>query len=191
MHVIVGYTAMVISFWICNVMPDDSLDTNEMLESSDDFAEAYTLHATHVYQFLYWRTRDTTLSEDLTSSVFEKAWRSRQSFQGGSVQAWLYRIARNSLTDHWRKKKDIPSDDIDALADPYIDQTAEEMDQSLANAKLQQALNKLPEQMHMILELRFIENMPAKQVAIQLNITESNVRVLQLRALRKLRIYLK
>jgi RNA polymerase sigma-70 factor (ECF subfamily) len=173
-------------------MSKQSLDSNDMLESSEDFAAAYESHSKRIYQFLYWRTQDSALSEDLTSSVFEKAWRSRRSFHGGSVQAWLYRIARNSLTDHWRSKKAIAVDDIDSLAEATTDDHVDAaIDASLQAEQLKKALSKLPKTMRTIVELRFIKNQSARQVAEQLNITENNVRIIQYRALRKLRTYLK
>jgi RNA polymerase sigma-70 factor, ECF subfamily len=169
-------------------MGKDSLHTEEMLESPDDFTAAYESHARPIYRFLYWRTRDAALSEDLTSGVFEKAWRSRRSFKGGSVQAWLYRIARNLLTDHWRRKQDVLSDNIDAFPEAAVEDTAGlEMDRSLAVRQLQQALAVLPREMRSVVQLRFIERLPAKQVARRLGLSESNVRVIQYRALRKLR----
>jgi RNA polymerase sigma-70 factor, ECF subfamily len=172
-------------------MSRDTLHTEEMLESSDDFTAAYESHAKPIYRFLYWRTGDADLSEDLTSSVFEKAWRSRRSFRGGSVQAWLYRIARNLLTDHWRKKKDLLSDDIDRFPEAVTTDTiSTEIDHALAQRTLQQALARLPEDMCSVVQLRFIERLSAKQTAKRLGLSESNVRVLQYRALRKLRSYL-
>jgi RNA polymerase sigma-70 factor, ECF subfamily len=168
------------------------LDTTEMLQTDDEFTAAYETHAKPIYRFLYWKTQDRELSEDLTSGVFEKAWRSRKSFKGGSVQAWLYRIARNSLTDHWRKKRDVPSEAIDDFAEGADDVDAKsEIDRVLAVEQLRRALERLPEDMRDVVQLRFIENLPAKKVSQQLGITENNVRIIQFRALRKLRGYLK
>lgn len=173
-------------------MGKKSLKNSEMLESSDDFADAYKSHSKHIYQFMYWRTQDDALSKDLTSSVFERAWRSRHSFQGGSVQAWLYRIARNSLTDHWRKKKDLSVDDIDQLPEAVTEETVTaNIDRQFAVAKLKVAVSKLPKNMQDIIRLRFIENLSSRQAAKRLGMSESNVRIIQYRALKKLRTYLK
>src|SRR5579859_6501768 len=112
-------------------MDDEPLDNKEMLESHDNFEIAYKTHSKSIYKFLFWRTHDTQLSEDLTSSTFEKAWVSRTSFQGGSQRAWLYRIARNVLIDHWRKKKDLFVEDTDLLQEDTRPTTAETLDKKL------------------------------------------------------------
>jgi RNA polymerase sigma-70 factor (ECF subfamily) len=170
-------------------MTKQPLDTNEMIEATDDFETAYTAHADRIYRFLFWRTRDSQLSEDLTSSVFEKAWRARVSFQGGSVQAWLYRIARNVLTDHWRKKKEVAVEDIDKFADERAS-ADQAFGATIQLEQLQAALAKLPSDQQHVINLRFIEGQSAKVVAAHLHVSEGNVRIMQYRALKRLRKYL-
>lgn len=173
-------------------MAEESLGNEEMVESTDNFESVYESHARSIYRFLYWRTRNPQLSEDLTSSVFEKAWSSRGNFHGGSVQAWLYRIARNVLIDHWRKKQDLPMDDADSLNEESDGLSLSEiLDQNIMLKRLQQALDTLPDDMRSVVNLRFIEGLSCKQVAKKLDLGESNVRVIQYRALRKLRERLK
>jgi RNA polymerase sigma-70 factor, ECF subfamily len=172
-------------------MDNESLDDKEMLESTDNFEVAYESHSKAIYKFLFWRTKDVQLSEDLTSSTFEKAWASRTSFRGGSEKAWLYRIARNLLTDHWRKKKELLVEDTDDLQEDIRPSTGELLDKKQRLQDLQKSLAVLPEDMLSVITLRFIEGQTCRQVASALNLTESNVRVIQYRALKKLKEHLK
>lgn len=172
-------------------MDDEPLDTKEMLESTDNFEAAYESHSRSIYRFLFWRTKDAQLSEDLTSSTFEKAWTSRKSFRGGSEQAWFYRIARNVLIDHWRKKKELFVENTDTLQEDARPSTGELLDKELQLQDLRKALHKLPKDMHAVVTLRFIEGRSCRQAAKELGLSESNVRVIQYRALKKLKEYLK
>lgn len=172
-------------------MDNEPLDNKEMLEPTDNFEAAYKTHVQSIYKFLLWRTKDTKLAEDLTSSTFEKAWASRKSFHGGSEQAWFYRIARNLLIDHWRKQKEILVDNTDELQEVSEPSTAELLDKKFQLQELKKALDELPDNMHLVVTKRFIEGLSCKQVAKDLNLSESNVRVMQYRALKKLREYLK
>lgn len=173
-------------------MAKKPLSTSEMMDLSDQFEDIYKSNAPLIYRFMFWRTKDQMLAEDLTSNVFEKAWRTRQSFTGGSAKAWLYRIARTTLIDYWRKKKEV-LDDGDII-DQAVSDTAEldeALGQSMAVAELQKALAKLPKEMYQVVRLRFIEGRSARETATRLNISEANVRVIQYRALKKLRNYLR
>jgi RNA polymerase sigma-70 factor (ECF subfamily) len=171
-------------------MAKKSLPSSEMIDSSDQFEALYRSNQPLIYRFMFWRTKDKMLAEDLTSNVFEKAWRTRQSFTGGSTKAWLYRIARTTLIDHWRKKKHVVDDDAVSQAVSDSAELGEVFDQEIAVAKLQQALTKLPTSMRQVVQLRFIEGKSARDTATQLNISEANVRVMQFRALKKIRNYL-
>jgi RNA polymerase sigma-70 factor (ECF subfamily) len=171
-------------------MTKKSLPTSEMIDSADQFEDMYTSNQPLIYRFMFWRTKDEMLSEDLTSNVFEKAWRTRKNFTGGSSKAWLYRIAHTTLIDYWRKSKEISDDDAISRA---VSDTAEldvALDQSMEVAKLQKALTKLPNDMRQVVDFRFIQGQSARETAKQLGISEANVRVIQYRALKKLRKHL-
>lgn len=171
-------------------MGDDTLDNQDMLESPESFEDAYNAHSGAIYKFLFWRTKDTQLSEDLTSTTFQKAWASRGSFKGGSQLAWLYRIARNTLFDYWRKNKELAYDNLGEMETDATVSTAETLDKELEIERLKIALTKLPTDMRKIVQLRFIEGLSSKQVAERLDLEDGNVRIIQYRALKKLRGYL-
>ena len=172
-------------------MVKESLPDNEMDDATDDFETMYETNAPLIYRFMFWRTKDEMLAEDLTSNVFEKAWRSREKFTGGSAKAWLYRIARTTIIDYWRKNKDV-SDDGTIIAEAVSDtpELSESLDQQMAAAELRRAVNTLPRPMRQVVELRFIEGLSVRDTAHKLGLSEANVRVVQYRALQKLRNYL-
>lgn len=163
-----------------------------MDDASDDFEHMYEVNRPLIYRFMFWRTRDKMAAQDLTSSVFEKAWRTRKSFTGGSSKAWLFRIARTTLIDYWRKKKEVLDDGSIAVQEvndaPDI---SEVIDVTFVLDDLHAALMKLPAEMYEVLRMRFIDGMSAREVARELEMNEGNVRVIQYRALKKLRSYLK
>ena len=156
----------------------------------DKFEDTYQAQANSIFKFLLFRTNDFHLAEDLTSTTFEKAWQKRSSYRGGSIQAWLHKIARNTLIDHWRKTSEIARSDLDSLLVDVRPGVEAQIDHQLMTLKLKRALLKLPLEMRRVVYLRFIAGLPSKEVAKRLNLTDANTRIIQYRALKKLRSYL-
>jgi DNA-directed RNA polymerase specialized sigma24 family protein len=73
----------------------------------EQFTEVYDLYASRIYQFIYYKTYHKETAEDLTSSTFLRAFENLHQFnpERGSIGAWIYQIARNLVTDHYRAKK--------------------------------------------------------------------------------------
>ncbi len=161
------------------------------MEDTKDFEHIYEDNQPAIYRFMFWRTKDQMLAQDLTSYAFEKAWRTRRNFTGGSAKAWLYRIAHTTLIDYWRKKKEILDDGtMTSQLEDDSPELAEVIEKDFAIEAMYMALKKLPTEMSEIVRLRFIEGLSAKDVGEKLGISEGNVRIIQYRALKKLRKYL-
>ena len=71
------------------------------------FAPLYFRYRTQVYAYIRTRTTDAGDAEDLTQQVFLRALDAlpRYSERGLPFVAWLFRIARNTLTDHYRRQR--------------------------------------------------------------------------------------
>lgn len=79
--------------------------------NSQEFGKIYDLYIRKIYNYLYYRVMHQPTAEDLTSVTFFKALDHINNFQTekGTFQAWLYRIARNTLIDHFRTAKEVSS----------------------------------------------------------------------------------
>jgi RNA polymerase sigma-70 factor (ECF subfamily) len=159
-----------------------------LLNTTQDFEEAYLSYAEKIYRFLYWQTRDQAVAEDLTGEAFSRAWRRRQSFRDGSVQAWLFQIARNLLIDYGRKKKELPLEETsEIIGSLQQDGLAHQAERADAIWQMHKAIDTLPDNLRGVTVLRFIEELSVSEVAEILGLSEGNVRVLQFRALKRLK----
>ena len=76
----------------------------------DAFGVLFERHGRAVYNYLFRRTADWALAEDLTSVVFLEAWRRRKDVRLEAELAlpWLFGIAtnvlRNSRRSQWRHR---------------------------------------------------------------------------------------
>ena len=109
------------------------------------------------------------------------------TFQGVPFSAWLYRIASNEIAQHFRatKKNRVVSIEEEGFVDIMEDMNEED------NEALRQLLiNKLDELKDtdlQLIELRFFEHRPFKEIAEILDMTESNAKVKTYRILERLK----
>jgi RNA polymerase sigma-70 factor (ECF subfamily) len=74
---------------------------------SEAFERLFADHAGPLLAFLFYRTGDRALSEDLVADTFERALRARRGFdrRKASEKTWLYSIALNCVRDHARRRE--------------------------------------------------------------------------------------
>jgi RNA polymerase sigma-70 factor (ECF subfamily) len=85
------------------------------------FEHEYKAHFRFVYEFIYYRVQHRETAEDLTSTVFLKAFKSYGLFDAtrASFKTWVATIARNVVADHWRAKR--PEENIEDVWDALRD----------------------------------------------------------------------
>jgi len=68
------------------------------------FTSLYDTFSGRIYGYIYWVTRNRESARDIVQTVFVKAWKHGNPPEDESeAGAWLYAIARNACTDHFRR----------------------------------------------------------------------------------------
>ncbi len=71
-----------------------------------------------IFGAAYRMLGDSEIAADVTQDTFLAAFRSMQSYRGGSsFRAWLLRISSNLVYDHWRRIQRHPAESLDALTE--------------------------------------------------------------------------
>lgn len=149
------------------------------------FGPLYERYYKQIFRFVFKRTEDEMLCADLVSQVFLKAMLNlkKYKYKGVPFSAWLYRIASNEVNQHFRNRKServvsMEKDDIERLMG---DMVAEAKEDTLSGEVYQQALIQTLDGMEgeevQIIELRYFEKRPFKEVAYIMGITENNAKV--------------
>jgi len=150
------------------------------------FGKIYELWVNPVYRFVYLKTKDEDVAEDLTAEIFLKAWKGLKNFtpkQDVRFSTWLFAIARNSIIDYYRvTKQTVSFEDL-----PEMKSLEGDVDLHPEQTKVRAALDQLKPEYKKVLELRFIEDIPISRVAQIIKKKEGNVRTLTNRALQKLK----
>lgn len=148
----------------------------------DHLTWAYQTHVTAIYQYIYSRVGNRPDAEDLTAQVFTKAINGmRSDVSVPELRSWLYRVAQTTLADHWRQYY---AEDLTELEDEVTRPPAPRENPE-AVQRVDALLATLPESYRRVLELRFLKGYSVREAAQELNLSETNVKVLQFRALNR------
>lgn len=163
-------------------------------ESSDDPAAAlgrlFDEHVWDVYGFVAYRLGDRADAEDVTQQTFERALKAWRRFDPRRAQpkTWLLAIARNLLTDHYRRDRSrlhrhlgeggVGEDQLPAQEGPEAGGVSPELAAALAT---------LRERDREVVALRFGADLRGPEIAELLDLSLANVQQILSRSMRRLR----
>jgi len=158
------------------------------------FQQVYEGHFEAVFRYVLHRVANVAEAEDLTAQTFFKAFRAIDGFRwkNGSVSAWLYRIATNEVTGHFRRAGRRASSAISAVHGGNAGrQELESAEQQLARHEIYLTVNRAlrtlrPEEQTLIV-LRYFEQKPFGEIAEILGKRPGALTMRTRRALGKLR----
>jgi RNA polymerase sigma-70 factor (ECF subfamily) len=144
---------------------------------------AYRDNIDRVYRLMFSRVGNRADAEDLTSEVFRAALGPmRLNSSKNEVRAYLLTTAQTVLASHWRRRLGLQLTAIDPDADArYVADSPAPTD---APGRAVEILEGLPDRYRRVLELRFLEACSIKEAARIMDVSVSNAKVLQHRALR-------
>ena len=152
-------------------------------------SQLYRQYAPAIYGYVASRVRDEAAADDLTSDVFLRALEGlpRFEYRGISVSAWLYRIAHDRLVDHFRQHARRPTVPLKDEFLPAQDGIEQEVDARLRVQQLRESFEQLTAEQHQVILLRFTAGLKLKEIAYVMDKSIDAVKMLQLRALTRLR----
>ncbi len=171
--------------------PEAALIERAAARDPEAIARLYDIYAPKIQRFIYHRTSDPLVTEDMTGQVFL---RMLEALDGGkgwrtSFSGWIYRIAHNLVVDHYRQRGRTQITSIedappipDERSDPYLSAAS-----SLESDALLLAVNQLTSDQAQVISLRFLEGYSISEVAAIMNKTDGAIKALQFRGMAALR----
>lgn len=140
------------------------------------FAQLVLFYNEALYRWVARLTGNSHAAEDLVQDTFVRAYQAITRLRPDTnLKAWLFRIAHNLYANWVRDRKGknatLPTEVFDTHAGP--EELAQENETS---RRLQQAIDKLPEEWKIALLLRIQEDMAFREIAVALGTTEETAR---------------
>lgn len=164
----------------------DKLDDDQIIarvrENSDYFSVLYERYFQRVYGYCLKRTSNVQIAEDLCSEIFIKVLSKLDTYTGGNFVAWLFRIAHNTVVDHYRQHKKVVAIDQLQL------RSEAQMTKTVANQlAVEELLSELSDSERELITLRLQAGLSAPEIAEIVGKSANSVRVQIYRLLKRLR----
>jgi len=149
--------------------------------ANQDFDKIYTTYYKQVYDFVLKRVSDVHVAEDLTSSIFEKIVKSIDDFQwqGITVSAWIFRVARNRVIDHYRKgnkyKGRVSLDKVSNFIESKSQSALEMLEDSEDQVKLYNIIREFKDEDQYLIYYKYFEDLNNKKIANLMGMSETNI----------------
>ncbi len=142
-----------------------------------------------VYRFVFFRVSTREDAEDIAEAAFVSIFEHIRDYneRGLPFEAWVYRITRNKIIDYYRSTKKTVSLAESADVPDEKQNPERETERKLTKEYIMDCIRKLPESYQEIIILKYIEDKTNEEISGLLDKPLAHVRVLQSRAVQKLR----
>lgn len=151
---------------------------------------AYHDYERGLRSYAFFKTNDSTASEDLVAETFAKTW--QYLVVGGGkiekVKAFLYHVLNNLIVDKYRKRKTVS---LDALREDGFEPSIEDSDGSYSNLEGKSALSltkQLPQKYRQIIRLRYMKSLSLEEMSIVTGQSKNTLAVQVHRGLKRLKL---
>ncbi len=164
-------------------------DQGKLLEKARTFnqaalGEVYDLYSDALYAYAYKHVGDIQLAEDLVAEAFHRLLKAFRSGGGPTdhLQAYLYRITHNLITDTYRREPPPLELQEDRLPQESQGPTGIVSDKQEAD-RVRRALRLLTPEQRQVIVLRFLEGWSTQEIAWAMEKSIGSVKAQQHRGL--------
>lgn len=149
--------------------------------------QIYEMYGPMLYRFIFSRVSDPDLAEDLRAEVFVRMLEGLPTYEerGWPLSAWLFRIARDRITDMRRRDRRRPVTTLNQqLAYPH--RVEDEAELRVLRDTVDTLIERLTPDQQTVIRMRFKQQLPIEVVAQHLDRSPAAVKALQARGIHAL-----
>ena len=141
--------------------------------NKNDLREVYDLYFESLRGFLYYKTGNIELAEDLVQEVFIKVWEKRATIKKETVKSLLFTMANNLMINHFKHQQVVSSHQSDVVAQNKSEYSSPQfvLEEKEFEKKLNEVINALPEGSREVFLMNRIDKLKYDEIAERLDLS--------------------
>lgn len=157
------------------------------LHTESGFKAFYLEYAEGLRNFMYYKTGDIQQAEDLMQEAFVRLWQKRTEIQPEKAKSFLFTVANNLFLDKVRHQKVVRNFELEPRSDRDKESPEYQMEVQEFKKQLEEALANLSEGSREVFLMNRLEDLPYREIAERLGISQKAVEKRMSKALKELR----
>jgi len=143
----------------------------DQLDFKDLFNQFYEL----IKNFLYYKTKDIDVANDLAQETFLIVWNNREKVKLQTVDRYLYKIANNLFINHYKHQK-VVYKHMRLVTPAVFNETPEfVLEEKEFKKKLENSIASIPEKSRTVFLMNRIDKLTYAEIAKRLNLSEKAI----------------
>jgi len=163
------------------------VNLNLFFLTNSEFKHIYKQYGKTVRNYIYYRSGDEDIANDITQDTFIKLWKKKIQYDPDTIKGLLFKIASGSFLDHVRKEK-FKTENIEHLKFQLKETINSDEDNEHYRLKCETALKVLTKKERTVFLMNRMEGMIYMEIAEYLDISVKTVEKRMSNAIKKLKI---
>ncbi len=151
------------------------------------FQKLFDAYYDAIKNYLYYKSGNIELAEDLSQEVFLIIWDKRHSLKPEKAKSFLYTIATNLFFNHIKHQKVVLKFTQQPFSSTSIETPQFLMEESEFKKQLEMAISRLPEKIRIVFLMNRIDKLTYREIAERLGLSEKTIEKRMTKALKEVR----
>lgn len=151
------------------------------------FQSIYFKHSEYLRNFMYYKTGDMGLSEDLAQDAFSKMWENCAKVPAAKAKSYVFTVANNLFLNVMNHKKVVLKFEQQLQKEKDIQDPQFLLEEKEFKAKLEMAISELPEEQRVVFLMNRVDKKKYRQIAEELGVSVKAIEKRMHKALMQLR----
>ncbi|MEM9544647.1 MAG: RNA polymerase sigma-70 factor [Bacteroidota bacterium] len=157
------------------------------VQKENKFQAHYNQWAQPLFRFIYFKSKDQQLAEDIVQDAFVKFWDKMDTVESGKEKSYLFTTARNLLLNTIEHKKVVQRHQDTTFVKAETTTPHYDLEVSEFQKRLERAIAQLSDKQREVFLLHRVEGYKYKEISELLNLSQKAVEKRMSQALKELR----